>query len=104
MQLQIGAAPFVHSGTTVVAQVLIGGSQPTQDYRLQLYTPPYLTGSPSRPVIQSITSVAPAYGSALTIAFGWTNGAGTISRAVIVRQGGISGSMHFDQRQVQLCC
>lgn len=81
-------------------QVIVGGSTPTQDYRLQLYTPPYLTGSPSRPVIQSVTSLTPAYGGAITIAFGWSNGTGTLSRAVLVRQGGISDSMHFDQRQV----
>ena len=81
------------------SQVLVGGSAPTQDYRLQLYTPPYLTGAPNRPVVQSVTTLTPAYGAAMTLAFGWTNGTGTISRAVLVRQGGVSESMHFDHRQ-----
>ena len=84
-------------------QVLVAGSEVTQDYRMQLYTPPYLTGNPNRPVIQSVTSVTPAYGANLTIALGWTNGTGTVSRAVLVRQGGVSNSLHIDSRQVGGC-
>ena len=82
-------------------QVLVAGSEVTQDYRMQLYTPPYLTGSPNRPVIQSVMTTTPAYGADLTISLGWTNGTGSVSRAVLLRQGGVSNSLHIDSRQVR---
>ena len=68
---------------------------------MQLFTPPYLTGNPNRPTITALSSQSPAYGAALTITFGASQGGTlTVQRVVLSRQGGTTHSQHFDERQV----
>ena len=82
-------------------QVLITGSEATENYIMQIFTPPYLTGNPNRPTIVSVSSQSPAYGGTLTIVFGSSQAAAlTIQRVVLNRCGGVTHSTHFDARQV----
>ena len=68
---------------------------------LQIYTPPYLTGNVSRPIIRSLSSTSPGYGASVTVVFGWTGPAGTVNRVVVNRVGGVTHSLHVDQRQAR---
>ena len=67
--------------------------------RLQIYTPPYLTGNVSRPIISSLSNNSPGYGASVNINFAWTGAAGTVNRVVVNRVGGVTHSLHVDQRQ-----
>ena len=92
----------------LAVQVLIVGSETTENYAMQLFTPPYLTGTPNRPTILGLSSTSPGYGAQLSITFGSTQGAAlNIQRVVLSRSGGVTHSQHFDLRQVPLlvlCC
>ena len=72
---------------------------------LQIWTPPYLTGNPNRPIINTISRTSPAYGQTFVVTFGYTQAgsAPAITRVVLNRIGGSTHSTHFDQRQVLLC-
>lgn len=61
---------FYHSVATLTqnAEVLVTGSEATVDYRVQIYTPPYLQGGGARPTIGSAPTVI-VPGTSFTIAF-----------------------------------
>ncbi len=78
-------------------QVWVSGSEPTVDYRVQIFTPSYLGPGNPRPVI----GTAPAnvgYGAMFEIDYTGTDG---IDRVVIDKLTGVTHSTHMDQRQVR---
>lgn len=61
-----------------------------------------------RPLLGAPSNTSPGYGTTITIPFTFTGGpAVPITRVVVNRIGGITHSLHMDQRQVSayyLCC
>ncbi|KAK9795598.1 hypothetical protein WJX73_005422 [Symbiochloris irregularis] len=84
------------------AEVIISGSEATEDYTMQIWTPPYLVGTFSRPLITAPSSISPGYGATLTFTLTWSAGSTgqSIKRVVFNIVNGITHSTHFDQRQV----
>ena len=81
------------------AQVWVAGSEPTVEYRVQIFTPAYLLNGMPRPVIGS----APGginLGRNFTIIYTGTAG---IDRVVIDKFTAVTHSIHMDQRQVGFC-
>ncbi len=58
-------------------QVMVAGSEPTGEYRVQYYVPPYLLNGNPQPVITTVASKLP-YNSNFTVAYTLTNG--TVAR------------------------
>lgn len=111
------------------AEVLVTGSEATEDYSIQIYTPQYLRGNFTRqvpgqlcngagiqglvhilmvslccrPMLGNPSNSRPAYGALITVPLSFVGGAATtIKRAVLNRVGGVTHSTHFDQRQVSV--
>ena len=79
-------------------QVWVAGSEPTVDYRVQIFTPSYLGPGNARPVI----GTAPGnldYGVVFEVDY---TGVDCIDLVVIDKLTGVTHSTHMDQRQV-LC-
>ena len=55
-----------------------------------------------RPVIQQVEDNAWQYGDVYNVSVGWTQVSAFVDRAVLSRCGGVTHSIHFDQRQVHL--
>ncbi|KAK9863598.1 hypothetical protein WJX84_001727 [Apatococcus fuscideae] len=93
---------YYHSSAflTPNGTVWVAGSEPTVEYRVQIFTPAYLLNGMPRPVIGS----APGginLGRNFTIIYTGTAG---IDRVVIDKFTAVTHSIHMDQRQVRLAC
>ncbi|KAK9809424.1 hypothetical protein WJX73_005866 [Symbiochloris irregularis] len=89
------------------AEVIVTGSEATEDYTMQIYTPPYLLGTFNRPVISNPSTKSPAYGSTFTVQWAYNPGSPGIETSPITRMvfnimNGDTHSVHFDERQVIL--
>lgn len=59
---------------------------------------------PFRPVLGNPSVASPGYGATVSVPVTWTGGPpASISRVVVYRLGGITHSVHMDQRQVLDC-
>ena len=54
-------------------QVMLAGSEPTGEYRVQYYVPPYLSNGTPKPVITSVGSNIP-YNRTFTVAYSLQTG------------------------------
>ncbi|KAK9858854.1 hypothetical protein WJX84_007502 [Apatococcus fuscideae] len=89
---------FYHSVATLTqnAEVLVTGSEATVDYRVQIFTPPYLQGGGARPTISSApTNIVP--GTSITISF---SNVDTIDRVVLSKLAAVTHSTHMDALRV----
>ncbi|KAK9863993.1 hypothetical protein WJX84_007490 [Apatococcus fuscideae] len=93
---------FYHSVATLTqnAEVLVAGSEATVDYRVQIFTPPYLQGGAPRPTIGSAPNVI-VPGTTFTIAF---SNVDTIDRVVLSKLAAVTHGNHMDARQLVLAC
>ena len=82
-------------------QVLVTGSETTENYIMQTFTPPYLVGNPNRPQIGAVESNSWAWGEAYNVSVSWTQAVASVDRAVLYRCGGVTHSVHWDMRQVR---
>ena len=71
---------------------------------MQTFTPPYLVGNPNRPVISQLSADAWGYGEVYNVSVGWTQTTAYIDMAVLIKSGGVTHSVHFDQRMVGPLC
>ncbi|KAK9863321.1 hypothetical protein WJX84_008258 [Apatococcus fuscideae] len=85
---------------TTNADVMVTGSEATEEYRVQIYTPPYLSSGFPRPVVVSAPEII-SPGSRFPIT--WT-GVDTIDRVVMSKMPGVTHSTHMDDRQLVLSC
>lgn len=77
-------------------QVLVAGSEVTLEYKIQVYTPPYLLGNNSRPVIgQAPANVT--WGRRYQVSW---SGAPSIDRVVLQKLADSTHSIAWDLRQV----
>lgn len=81
-------------------QVMVTGSEATVEYRVQIWTPPYLLNGLPRPTIVSAPELI-APGSRFPIQW---SGVDTIDRVVISKLPGVTHSTHMDARQLVLAC
>ena len=81
-------------------QVLVTGSETTENYIMQTFTPPYLVGNPNRPQILELESNSWAWGEAYNVTVAWSQAVAIVDRAVLYRCGGVTHSVHWDMRQV----
>ena len=68
---------------------------------MQTFMPPYLVGSPNRPVISALQDATWQYGEAYNVSVAWKDLPSLVDRAVLSRSGGVTHSVHFDARQVR---
>lgn len=79
---------------------MVTGSEATQDYRVQIYTPPYLSNGLARPLIVSASEII-SPGARFPIQW---SGVDTIDRVVMSKMPGVTHSTHMDARQLVLAC
>eukprot|EP00891_Asterochloris_glomerata_P003681 jgi/Astpho2/3681/Aster-04872 len=79
-------------------EVMVMGSEVTEEYRVQVFTPPYLQTGASRP---TITTAPAAVGYAKQFSVGY-KGTTSIDRVVMIRQSAVTHSLHTDAREVVL--
>ncbi|KAL0036357.1 hypothetical protein WJX77_003871 [Trebouxia sp. C0004] len=82
------------------AEVFIGGSETTAEYRAQIYTPSYLQNGKPRPYITSAPSSID-YNVGFSVGFSNTT---SLDRVVLNRLASSTHGNHFDQRQIVLGC
>ncbi|KAK9865439.1 hypothetical protein WJX84_011107 [Apatococcus fuscideae] len=81
-------------------EVMVTGSETTVEYRVQIWTPPYLLNGAARPVIVSAPGLI-APGAQIPIRW---SGVDTIDRVVLSKMPGVTHSTHMDFRQLVLAC
>ena len=69
----------------------MAGSEATSEYRVQIFTPPYLLSGATRPTLTSVPT-AMGYNKTYTIAYG---GTACIDRVVVMRQSSVTHSSHM---------
>ena len=69
----------------------MAGSEATSEYRVQIFTPPYLLSGATRPTLTTVPT-AMGYNKTYTIAYG---GTACIDRVVVMRQSSVTHSSHM---------
>ena len=72
-------------------QVMVAGSEATSEYRVQIFTPPYLLSGATRPTLTTVPT-AMGYNKTYTIAYG---GTACIDRVVVIRQSSVTHGCHM---------
>ncbi|CAL5224105.1 g6736 [Coccomyxa viridis] len=99
--------PRLYHSTAILlpsGEVLVSGSEVTQDFTAEIYRPSYLS-SPHQPFINMPTAPQSlAYGSTLQLSWGRTSTLPSedVDHGVLIKSGAITHSTHFDQRMVIL--
>ena len=69
----------------------MAGSEATSEYRVQIFTPPYLLSGATRPTLTTVPT-AMGYNKTYTIAYG---GTACIDRVVVIRQSSVTHGCHM---------
>lgn len=81
----------LHSVVALCIQVMVAGSEATSEYRVQVFTPPYLLSGATRPTLTTVPT-AMGYNKTYTIAYG---GTACIDRVVVIRQSSVTHGIHM---------
>ncbi|KAK9795594.1 hypothetical protein WJX73_004039 [Symbiochloris irregularis] len=88
---------------TLNGEVFVTGSEATEDYTMQIWTPPYLVGTFNRPLISNPSTTSATWNSQMTFSLTWSAGYSasiSVTRVVFTMVNGVTHSQHFDERQV----